>query len=75
MKGIDDDLRTAIQDYLIDFSGCEMGKSEEVAEGLVDYLDEKGWTIVDKIHQANRERYLKEREGIKKDCPATTEQS
>lgn len=42
---MDDDLRTAIQDYLTDFGYTPVDKSEVVAEGLVDYLSERGWKI------------------------------
>jgi len=42
-----DDLRTAIMDYMKDYCMIEAEKTEELAEGLADYLSERGWKIVD----------------------------
>lgn len=46
---MDDDLRTAIQDYLEDFCDTPQTASEVLAEGLGDYLGERGWGIVDQL--------------------------
>ena len=45
---MDNNLRTAIQDYLEDWADIDIEKSEDIAEGLYDYLAERGWAIIDK---------------------------
>jgi hypothetical protein len=44
-----DDLRTAIQDYLQDYCNIETEKTESLAEGLDEYLAERGWIITDNL--------------------------
>lgn len=42
-----DDLRTSIQDYMSDYMGYPEDKTEAHAEGLMNYLSERGWKIID----------------------------
>ena len=53
-------MRITIQDYLVDFCGVSLGKAGELAEGLDDYLSERGYDIVDKIER--REHGSKKKE-------------
>lgn len=46
---MNDDLRTAIQDFLEDYANVSAEKTEDLAEDLENYLAERGWIIVDKI--------------------------
>ena len=44
-----DELRTAIQDYMVETMNILPEKTEDLAEGLCDYLSERGWHIVDRL--------------------------
>jgi len=44
---MDDTMRTHVMNYLEDFCNVECGKTEKLAEGLNDYLNERGYGITD----------------------------
>ena len=46
---MEDNLRTAIQDYLEDYVYVDAEKTEDLAEILYNYLAERGWLIIDTI--------------------------
>jgi len=54
---VDDDMRTAIQDYLIEFCNVSEDKSENLAESLCDYLQERGFYIIDRIGNYKIEQF------------------
>ncbi len=46
-KNMEDELRTFIQDFLITTCGVDETISEAIAEGFGDYLNERGYRIID----------------------------
>ena len=46
---MEDNLRQAIQDYFLDHMDINESIVEDHAEGLYNYLGERGWDIIDKI--------------------------
>lgn len=45
---MDDDVKTHIQDFMIETMNVDESKVEDYAELLNNYLDERGYTIIDK---------------------------
>lgn len=50
---MDDNIRTCVMDYLEDFCNIPADKTEDLAEDLDNYLDERGFKIIDAIHFRN----------------------
>ena len=56
---MEDNLRTAIQDYLEDYVYVDAEKTEDLAEILYNYLAERGWLIIDTIQYKKRDNKMK----------------
>lgn len=50
---MDDNIRTHIMDYLEDFCNISADKTEDLAENLDSYLNERGYVILDEHYYQN----------------------